>query len=138
MARETGENAKGLLETLAAATFSRVADAGRDTGNAVRILRDGTENFPIWLDAINKAERTVHFENYIFTDDVIGRKFADALKEAVKRGVRVRVIYDWMGCKGRASKRYWNDLIFAGVEVRCYNPFAIDSPLGWISRDHRK
>ena len=26
----------------------------------------------------------------------------------------------------------------AGVEVRCYNPPRFDSPLGWLSRDHRK
>ena len=25
-----------------------------------------------------------------------------------------------------------------GVEVRCYNPPRFDSPLGWLSRDHRK
>jgi cardiolipin synthase len=26
----------------------------------------------------------------------------------------------------------------AGVEVRCFNPPRLDSPLGWLSRDHRK
>ncbi len=25
-----------------------------------------------------------------------------------------------------------------GVEVRCYNPPRLDSPIGWLSRDHRK
>jgi phosphatidylserine/phosphatidylglycerophosphate/cardiolipin synthase-like enzyme len=24
------------------------------------------------------------------------------------------------------------------VDVRCYNPPRLDSPLGWLSRDHRK
>ena len=26
----------------------------------------------------------------------------------------------------------------AGVEVRCFNPLRLSSPLGWVHRDHRK
>jgi len=54
------------------------------------------------------------------------------------QGVRVRVIYDWMGGFGKTSRRFWNRLRAGGVEVRCYNPPRLDSPLGWLSRDHRK
>ncbi|HZR03074.1 MAG TPA: hypothetical protein VFA81_07875, partial [Burkholderiales bacterium] len=34
-------------------------------GNAVRILRDSTENYPAWLEAIAHAEHEILFENYI-------------------------------------------------------------------------
>lgn len=50
----------------------------------------------------------------------------------------VRLIYDWMGGFGKTSHRFWNRLRAGGVEVRCYNPPRFDSPLGWLSRDHRK
>jgi len=50
----------------------------------------------------------------------------------------VRLIYDWMGGFGKTSRSFWNHLRAGGVEVRCYNPPRFDSPLGWLSRDHRK
>jgi cardiolipin synthase len=50
----------------------------------------------------------------------------------------VRLIYDWLGGFGNASRRFWKQLRSGGVEVRCYNPPQLDSPLGWLSRDHRK
>ncbi|MEJ7713345.1 MAG: hypothetical protein WKF84_26750 [Pyrinomonadaceae bacterium] len=45
-------------------------------------------------------------------------------------GVRVRLIYDWMGGFGKTSRGFWNRLRAGGVEVRCYNPPRLDSPLG--------
>jgi len=126
------------LRTIADQAFSRAAGAPLVEGNAVRVLKDAAENYPAWLKAIEAAERHVHFENYIVTDDEIGALFADALLAAARNGVRVRVIYDWLGCLTKASAAYWKRLRDGGVEVRCYNPPRFDSPLAWVSRDHRK
>ena len=123
---------------MAGKAFSRIAEAAHTTGNDIRLLRDGTENFPVWLAAIGEAKRTVHLEIYILQEDATGQSFADALVIAASRGVRVRVLYDWLGCRFRTSPLFWDRLRSAGVEVRCYNPPCLDSPLGWISRDHRK
>ena len=71
-------------------------------------------------------------------DDVAGRMFADALTDKAREGVQVRLIYDWLGGLGKASRPFWNRLRAAGGQVRCYNPARWDSPLGWLSRDHRK
>lgn len=127
-------SADGLLGL----AFSRVSGAPRSEGNALRLLRDGAENYPLWLQAIGEATRTVHLENYILEEDAIGHSFAVALTEAAARGVRVRVLYDWFGCVTRTSTRFWRFLRQHGVEVRCYNPPRPANPLGWISRDHRK
>ena len=126
------------LEALAGKAFSRVTDANRSDGNAVRLLRDGEQNYPAWLEAIAGARQHIHLENYILENDKIGRGFAEALIGAAKRGVAVRVLYDWFGCRSRTPRRFWRRLRRAGVEVRSYNPPRWDSPLGWISRDHRK
>jgi len=126
------------LQALAGSAFSRVADARQADGNAVRLLCDGPENFPLMLAAIADARRTVHLENYILENDSTGRAFADALMAAARRGVSCRVLYDWLGCRARTPPAFWNALSAAGVEVRCYNPPRFGSPLLWISRDHRK
>src|SRR6185503_18373888 len=124
--------------TLAERAFSRAAGAPLVDGNSVRLLIDATQNYPAWLSAIESARHHVHFESYIIQEDSAGLKFADALIARAQAGVRVRVIYDWLGGLGKTSRQFWNRLRSAGAEVRCYNPPHFDSPLGWLSRDHRK
>jgi cardiolipin synthase len=123
---------------LADQTFSRVAGAPLIGGNRIRILRDAAENYPAWAEAIESARRTVHFESYIIHEDEAGRRFADLLAARARAGVRVRLLYDWLGAYGHASRRFWRTLREAGVEVRCFNPPRFDRPFGWLSRDHRK
>jgi cardiolipin synthase A/B len=131
--RESRERLRALAED----ALSRAAGARLVSGNRVRLLKDGRGNYPAWLNAIGAARRHIHFESYIIHEDSTGREFADALIAKAREGVRVRVVYDWMGGFG-TSRRFWNNLRAAGIEVRCYNPPRMDSPLGWLSRDHRK
>jgi cardiolipin synthase len=126
------------LRQLADQAFSRAAGAPLIHGNSVRLLKDARENYPAWLEAIGAARRHVHFECYIIHEDETGRAFAEALVKKAREGVAVRLIYDWMGALGKASGRFWRDLHAGGVELRCYNPPRLESPLGWLSRDHRK
>jgi cardiolipin synthase len=118
--------------------FSRAAGARRVGGNQVCLLRDAAETYPAWLDAIAGAERYVHFESYIIREDASGRQFAEALMAKARAGVPVRLLYDWMGAFGKTPARFWKTLRDAGVEVRCFNPLRLASPLGWVHRDHRK
>lgn len=132
------ESFKLDLRSLADHAFSRAAGAALIPGNCVRLLKDAVENYGRWLEAIAGAKRHIHFECYIIHEDKTGNMFADALIAKAREGVRVRVIYDWVGGLGKASRRFWNRLRAAGIEVRCYNPPRLDSPFGWLSRDHRK
>jgi cardiolipin synthase len=127
-----------LARDLAGRAFSRAAGAPLVEGNAVRLLIDAGQNYPAWLEAIAAAQHHVHFESYIVYDDEAGHEFADAMIAKAREGVRVRLIYDWLGGFGKTSRAFWNRLRTGGVEVRCYNPPRLDSPLGWLSRDHRK
>ena len=126
------------LRQIADQAFSRAAGAPLVPGNRVRLLKDAAENYPAWLEAIAGARRTIHFESYIIHDDAIGRRFAEALAERARAGVRVRVLYDFVGALGKSSRALWRIMRDAGAEVRVFNPPRLDSPLGWLSRDHRK
>lgn len=126
------------VRALADQAFSRAAGAQLVSGNSVRLLKDARENYPAWLEAISAAKHHVHFESYIIHEDDEGWTFADALVAKARDGVRVRLIYDWMGGFRKTSRGFWRYLREGGVEVRCYNPPRLDSPLGWVSRDHRK
>jgi cardiolipin synthase len=135
-ARRAAPETNAPIRFLAEQAFSRAAGAPLIADNAVRLLKDATENYPAWLAAIDAAERTILFENYIFKDDAAGSAFAEALARRARAGVQVRVLYDWLGSLG--TRRVWRELAAAGVEVRAFNPPRLDSPLGWLSRDHRK
>jgi cardiolipin synthase A/B len=117
--------------------FARIADSDLRHGNAVALLRDSRENYPAWLEAIRSAQTVVHFENFIIADDDTGRQFAEALMERARAGVRVRVLYDWLGSSMRALPHYWRRLREAGVEARVFNPPRLTDPF-WIRRNHRK
>lgn len=135
---ERERNAVLSMRHVANQAFSRAAGAPLIDGNSVRLLKDAKENYPAWLEAIGAAERYIHFESYIIHEDEAGWVFAEALMEKARQGVRVRLVYDWMGGFSTTSRSFWKVLRAAGVDVRCYNPPRWDSPLGWLSRDHRK
>ncbi|MDP1569834.1 MAG: phospholipase D-like domain-containing protein [Vicinamibacterales bacterium] len=126
------------VRLLADQAFSRAAGAPLVQGNAVRILKDARENYPAWLDAIAGAERWIHFESYIIHGDAVGRRFAEALAERARAGVRVRVLYDWAGGLFTGSGPLWRLLRAAGAEIRVFNPPRLHHPVSWMSRDHRK
>jgi cardiolipin synthase len=138
MTAVTPRQTTASLRAFAAQQLSRAAGAPLVEGNLVSILRDAAENFPAWMDAINSAERLIYFECYIISDDETGRRFAAALAAKARAGVKVRLLYDWVGCWRESGSRYYRGLREAGVEIRCYNPPKLDSPFGWLSRDHRK
>lgn len=126
-----------ITKIVAEQLLSRAAGAQSVEGNAVDLLRDGAENYPAWLGAIAAARHSVDFENYIIRNDATGQRFAAALCERARAGVTVRVLYDWFGCL-TTPRSYWRLLHDAGVEVRCFNRPRLDSPLEFLSRNHRK
>jgi cardiolipin synthase len=118
--------------------IERVTGADLVTGNRIELLRDATENYPAWLEAIRTAEKRIFFESYIIHEDDQGYLFADELIKKAKEGVEVKLIYDWLGGLGNTSRRFWRNLRQNGIEVRCYNPPRLLDPLGLFARDHRK
>ncbi|MBZ5659614.1 MAG: cardiolipin synthase B [Acidobacteriia bacterium] len=136
--KELQREARVPSRIIADQAFSRAAGAPLIPGNKVRLLRDATENYAAWFEAIRKARNTIHFESYIIHADEIGWQFREALAAKAREGVRVKLIYDWMGALGHRYSPFWRSLKNAGIEVRCFNPPHLDSPLGWLRRDHRK
>jgi cardiolipin synthase A/B len=66
-------------------------------GNKVETLINGDAAYPAMLAAIRAAKRSIGISTYIFDNDRNGREFAEALGQAVQRGVQVRVLIDAAG-----------------------------------------
>ncbi|MBI4503489.1 MAG: cardiolipin synthase B [Gemmatimonadetes bacterium] len=117
--------------------LDRASGARAVPGNDIRHLTDGPAAFVAMQEVIVQAERWVHFENYIINDDTTGRRFATLLLETAERGVTVRVLYDYFGCRATPAS-FWKGLREGGVQVRAFNPVNIFRPLESIERNHRK
>ena len=90
-------------------------------GNRIRLLINGEQYFPELLAAIEQAQRLIEIETYIFADDNIGHRVADALAAAGSRGVEVRLLVDGFG-GGEHARRLVRELGVHGVQMRIYRP----------------
>ncbi|MBB3235457.1 phospholipase D-like domain-containing protein [Phyllobacterium endophyticum] len=77
----------------------RVSRCRLTTANDIDILQSGDEAYRAMLAEIERSERSILVETYIFDRDKIGLRLADALIKAVKRGVEVRVLIDAVGAR---------------------------------------
>ncbi|MEY4511857.1 MAG: hypothetical protein RLZZ450_3979, partial [Pseudomonadota bacterium] len=101
----------------------RVRLNARSTHNRITLLHDGAQALPAMLEAIHGAAHEVLLEMYWFGSDRTGRRFADALLERVKKGVRVCVTYDAIGSLEAGTAMFY-ELRDAGVEVHEFHPIA--------------
>ncbi len=107
------------------------------SGNEVRLLVDGPETFTAMHERIAGAKESIDFEHYYWDPDEVGRGFADALSAAARRGLRVRVLVDWVGSR-HGTLKMLKDVARAGAEVRVFNRPGFRRWLGLLPRDHRK
>jgi cardiolipin synthase A/B len=115
----------------------RIAAADVSSGNGVELLHDGPRTYDVMIAAIAAARETVVLESYIFRSDETGQRFAQALVDAVSRGVAVRVLTDWIGMRGIRSSFVAN-LRKSGVDLRVFNAPGLRAWFGLVPRDHRK
>jgi cardiolipin synthase len=115
----------------------RIAAANVTAGNQIRLYSDGDETFDAMIEIIDRAESHVELESYIYKPDLVGKRFADALAAAAKRGVKARLLTDWVGMRGTPAS-FMRALRARGVEVRVFNPPHWRPWFGIVPRDHRK
>lgn len=117
--------------------LDRATGARPIPGNIVRHIAISSDALNAMLEMIARAQRTVHFENYIISDDETGCRFATAWADRARAGVRVRVLYDAFGSRSTSSG-FWRELRGYGVDVRPFRPIWTSGPIEAFSRDHRK
>lgn len=90
-------------------------------GNRITLLETGDQFFPALADAIGAAREEIHVETYIFADDPTGQRIAQALADAARRGVTVRLLADGFGTRNLAPGLR-AILEPAGVHIQIYRP----------------
>src|SRR5690606_37435642 len=104
--------------------------------NDVRLLIDGPATYSAMFVALEQAKKSIDLEIYIFEDDEVGHDLRDMLVKRAGDGLRVRVIYDSLGCL-TTPREFFEVLVEAGAEVLEFNPVK-GQPHKLNHRDHRK
>jgi cardiolipin synthase len=119
------------------ALLSRIDGGGAVRGgNRFEVYCDGEQATRAMLAAVEGAREEVLVEFYIFTDDSTGKRFAEVLTAAARRGVRVHVLADAIGSFATAAA-FWKQMKADGIEVHLFHRLFPD--LWWQAfRDHRK
>ena len=108
------------------------------SGNNIHIFTSGDDFILDLIRKIGNAKHHIHLEFYIFLDDAVGRLVHDCLIDAAQRGVKVRLIYDDVGCWS-TSKSFFKEMEEAGIEVVNFLPVKFHRFAHRINyRDHRK
>ncbi len=106
-------------------------------GNKIDTLLNGDQIFPAMLEAIRSARKTISFETYIYWSGDIGQKFAEALAERAKSGVKVHILVDWAGSQ-KMDEKLMKEMKDAGVEIEKYHPLKWYTLDRLNNRTHRK
>ncbi len=115
-----------------------VVDEPLLAGNRFELLENGDEAYPRMLEAIEHAERSVALMTFIFDNDSWGRRIAEALGAARRRGVEVRVLIDGAGVK-YSSPTILPVLRRQGVHTSLFLPLRSIRRLPSMNlRNHRK
>ena len=106
-------------------------------GNRAEVLLNGDQIFPSMLEAIGQARKTITFETFIYWSGEVGKKFADALSQRARQGVKVHVLLDWVGSQ-KMDQALLEEMEKAGVEVHRYHPVRWYTLARLNNRTHRK
>lgn len=106
--------------------------------NRVALFPDGSSFFRAFLEAVRSARSFILLEYYLIRNDRTGVSVADELAAAVARGVRVLLVYDYLGCVETPSS-FFRGLAQRGVELLPFNVPSFRRGIRWFDRrDHRK
>lgn len=106
--------------------------------NTIEIISDGTNYFLRLLRDIGAAKSHIHIDLFIFADDALGNLVADALIDSARRGVEVKVIYDYVG-SWSVKRRFVERMRDEGIEVCPFLPVRFPLLSRKVNyRNHRK
>lgn len=140
------ENYQAIISGSAAPACSRDlilmnlkgAGALYTAGNAVELLNNAQQKYKRMFADIENARESIHVLYFIIkTRDDVGREFVSLLARKAREGVKVRLIYDTLGCLKTHSKDF-DELLDAGGMVYGYLPSVLRTLVQVNYRMHRK
>ncbi|MGL5317253.1 MAG: cardiolipin synthase [Bacteroidales bacterium] len=127
------ERFQGLVKLLNHHQYSPLYD-----GNSISHFTDGESKMESLHADLAKAKNYIYVEYYIIEDDEIGNRFAESLIEKAKEGLKVKFIYDDVGC-WKVPRSFFQKMENAGIELISFLPVKFQLLTSKVNyRNHRK
>ncbi|MBX9781675.1 MAG: phospholipase [Chitinophagaceae bacterium] len=105
--------------------------------NHVELIRGGSAYFQLLQQLIDSAQRSIHFQTYIFDDDETGVEVGAALMNAAQRGVKVQLMADAYASKD-LSAAFIERMKRKGVAFKQFEPLLKSHKFYFGRRLHHK
>ena len=107
-------------------------------GNRVTFYKSGEEFFPALINSLKEAEKFIFMEFFIISR---GKEWDDVhkiLKQKASEGVKVKIIFDDVGCIGCLPGQIIRILRKEGIQAYKFNKLKPIITASFNNRDHRK
>ena len=101
-------------------------------------LKVGEVYYKRLIEELKKAKKFIFMQYFIIERGIFWDNILEILKQKVKDGVDVRVIYDDMGCIVTLPNKYYDELKKYGIKACSFNKFVPILTARLNNRDHRK
>ena len=98
----------------------------------------GDDVFKVMLEELKTAKEFIFFEYFIVAKGKMWDSILEILREKVKEGVDVRVMYDDLGCVSTLRDSYPKKLRQMGIKCVVFNKLRAFAGVIMNNRDHRK
>ena len=116
-----------------------VADSQVYSANDIRIFSDGQSHFETLFEDLRNARSFINLQFYIIANDELGHQLRDILIERAAAGVKIRMIYDYIGSFDARRRDFFMRMKDAGIEVHSFFRLRFPEKLNRLNwRNHRK
>lgn len=104
----------------------------------VKYFKDASEGLEAQLACLRDAKHYIFMEYHAIEISTSFNRILDILKEKVKEGVEVRILYDDVGSIGFLNPKFCKKMEELGIKCRVFNPVVPVAKIFMNNRDHRK
>ncbi|MBS4178015.1 cardiolipin synthase [Lederbergia citrea] len=104
----------------------------------LQLITNGADLYKSYFQDLSEAKTSIHILFYIVKDDRFSEAFFKALMEQAKKGVKVRLLLDWLGSR-KVPKSWLMDAREDGIEIAfSHRPRLPYLMFSLQQRNHRK
>ncbi len=115
-----------------------VTDTYGHLNNKICYFNSGEDFFEDLKESLSKAKDFIFMEYFIIAYGKMWNQIHTILREKIREGVEVRIIYDDIGSLGRVKTDFFKTLEKEGIRCVKFNPFRPIMSGIHNNRDHRK
>jgi len=107
--------------------------------NRLELYYEGGRFFDDLIVDLENAQDTINMEYFIFRSDELGRRIKEILERKAREGVKVRLLFDGVGCFNKQSWKFKRELKNSQIDAHYFlDPLNILSSRLLNYRNHRK